>query len=586
MRPLDREIDDLRTNDAQWEAFRASSPCVVLAPPGSGKTKLLTTRMAKDLVESISPPHGAACITMTNSAASELRSRLQALRLGQRPNLFVGTVHSFALKCIVGPFARVVGLDPSGDLELVTQFQADAYMEQAIDDVAPETRGWARNKLGKSVDQWRNALGPGGDSHLTVEEEVAAVAVRFESLLREDHMFDFMELVRMAVELVENHEWVRRVLAARFPAIYVDEYQDLAPGLDRLVRSLCFDTGVSCDLFAVGDPDQAIFGFTGANASLLEELAERAEVSEVQLNQNYRSGQDLIDVAVNHLGRDVEINGALEGGEVVAIKCEGKMEGQIVRATELIESLRSSGQAAGEILVIAPTNDGLAQAGAALAEAGIGYFNRREVGYRRVATTEAVEQAALWLSAPNEVRQSALSQIIISLTRTGASPGEIGEIIGAVFALEQGHETIGCLEIAQCMSRAGLSSLERGSEEDKRELAQMVSTLSPDGELADLTVSDLGKRADAGDNVVLSTVFGAKGLEFDVVIALGVEDGAMPHFAATSQAELDQERNKLYVVITRARHSVFLLWSEWRETASGPRRAGPSPFLIELGLVD
>jgi DNA helicase II / ATP-dependent DNA helicase PcrA len=107
---LSDSIAELRTNPRQWEAFSTEGNCVVLAPPGSGKTKLLTTRMAHDLLTTIPLPHGAACITLTNAAADELRRRVDRLGVPPRSTLFVGTVHSFALRQVLIPFAAMLGL--------------------------------------------------------------------------------------------------------------------------------------------------------------------------------------------------------------------------------------------------------------------------------------------------------------------------------------------------------------------------------------------------------------------------------------------------------------------------------------------
>src|SRR3954451_7426789 len=110
MSRLTDAIEELRQNKGQWAAFTTTGHCAVLAPPGSGKTKLLTTRLAYDLATGAIPePQGAACITMTNEAASELRRRLTALGVRRRPNVFVGTVHAFAMSVIVMPFARATG---------------------------------------------------------------------------------------------------------------------------------------------------------------------------------------------------------------------------------------------------------------------------------------------------------------------------------------------------------------------------------------------------------------------------------------------------------------------------------------------
>ena len=134
MTALARAREELATNDRQWKAFTTDGHCVVLAPPGSGKTKLLATRLAHDLDTRIKRPHGAACITLTNAAADELQRRLDALGIERRSTLFVGTVHSFALTRIVLPFASVSGLPELADPRIASDRQVKAALDQAISE--------------------------------------------------------------------------------------------------------------------------------------------------------------------------------------------------------------------------------------------------------------------------------------------------------------------------------------------------------------------------------------------------------------------------------------------------------------------
>ena len=242
----------------------------MLAPPGSGKTKLLTTRMAHDLLTKVPLPHGAACITLTNAATDELRRRVDRLGVPPRSTLFVGTVHAFALRQVLIPFATVLGLPQYAAPEFITASQKDQIIEGAINQVfgrgtdirfARSTVAVNRQRLA-TPEQWSRA-----------GAEITEVARRYEDELEQRGLIDFQKLVRLAVEFVESHASVRKVLAARYPRLYVDEYQDLAPGLDRLVKAMCFNYRTDTELFAVGDPDQAILAFTGTRPELLEELA-------------------------------------------------------------------------------------------------------------------------------------------------------------------------------------------------------------------------------------------------------------------------------------------------------------------------
>ena len=299
MSALSDSIADLKTNPRQWEAFTTKGNCVVLAPPGSGKTKLLTTRMAHDLLTSVPLPHGAACITLTNAAADELRRRVDHLGVQPRSTLFVGTVHAFALRQVLIPFAAMLGMAQYATPEFISASQKNQLIEAAITGVfgryadvrfVRSTVDVNRQRLA-TAEQWSLA-GP----------EVTEVARRYEDELEQRGLIDFQKLVRLAVEFVESHAAVRKVLAARYPRLYVDEYQDLAPGLDRLVRAMCFNYFTDTELFAVGDPDQAILAFTGTRPELLEELARHPMVTPVRLETNYRCHPEIVAVA-NRLWR-------------------------------------------------------------------------------------------------------------------------------------------------------------------------------------------------------------------------------------------------------------------------------------------
>lgn len=173
MNALREARDELRSNERQWQAFTTEGHCVVLAPPGSGKTKLLTTRLANDLVTRIRRPHGAACITLTNAAADELQRRLDALGVDRRSTLFVGTVHSFALSRIVLPFAAVGGFPDLSNPRIASDRQVKAALAQAVGDFYAE--GEQRYvdstvmKLRRIMDPEQYALVGGGIARVTGE---------------------------------------------------------------------------------------------------------------------------------------------------------------------------------------------------------------------------------------------------------------------------------------------------------------------------------------------------------------------------------------------------------------------------------
>jgi DNA helicase-2/ATP-dependent DNA helicase PcrA len=579
-------IEELRTNERQWCAFNAPSPCVVLAPPGSGKTKLLTTRLAFDLIARIPEPHGAACITMTNAAADQLSDRLALLGVKFRSNLFVGTVHRFALRCIVLPYARLGGLSAVADASLADESAQKAARAQAVQEVLGQNEDPDALDVTGTLARRRNLLNYDETDASLGGVRFARLARRYEELLLASGHYDFQDLVRFAVELVEGNEWIQRVLAARFPHLYVDEYQDLAPGLDRLVQALCFDQRANAELFAVGDPDQAIFAFSGTRPQLLRELAERATVKDVRLEWNYRSPQKLINAAIQHLGEDRKVRGRPDGGSIEAIECSGGFDHQLTETQQLIAAERARGTALDEIAVLTRFNKALDRTVAAL-EPHLPVFARRDRGYRQTPATSLVEAMAAWSVQPRDGRGVKLADVIRrSRSVARADQQTLTTWIEIMLGYRSAPDAP-AIDFAEALAGAAFASkLRRGrSEADAQEFARMRTALADGGALAGTTTHELGLRARARDRLLISTIHGAKGLEFDIVIILEVEAGVMPFFIAKTPAELEEERRMFYVAMTRARDRVYCLWSPWRQTKFGRRHDGPSPYLRTLGLV-
>jgi len=313
MARLRQAMTELETNREQWEAFQHQGHCVVLAPPGSGKTKLLTTKAVWLANNAVAPSRGLACITLTNPAAAELRARIRRLGQPVGRTINVGTVHSFAWSSIIRPFATAAGFPEWSRYTLAPLQQANAAMREAIrrvfdqnEDIRYVDSTIKRNrKLSLTEQEWK-----------TAGSNIREAALEYERLLREEDHVDFDSVVAMAVHLVEQHPFVRTVLHARYPYLMVDEYQDLAPGLHRIVTSLSLDEGQST-LFAVGDPDQAIYGWTGTRPELLLELADREAVHRVDLRINYRCGALIAEAGRRILGA--------HGAEAVTVRGGGSV---------------------------------------------------------------------------------------------------------------------------------------------------------------------------------------------------------------------------------------------------------------------
>ncbi|WP_293001575.1 ATP-dependent helicase [Mycobacterium sp.] len=585
MSALSSSVDEIRGNPEQWAALTTPGNCVVLAPPGSGKTKLLTTRVAIDLTNTIPDPQGAACVTMTNPAAGELRDRLYALNVDRRPALFIGTVHRFVLNRIVLPFAAFAGKPALSSMSIATDSQRKSAYADAINATGPGDHRLLRS----TVEHHFKRLSP-PEIWAQSGEAVVAVGSGYRERLHAQGLIDFDEIIELGVQFVEQHQMIRRVLTAQYPHMYVDEYQDLAPGLDRLVKALCFDYVHNAQLFAVGDPDQAVYAFTGTRPELLIELAQRSDVTPITLRRNYRCGEEIIRLAHGVKLGQSPVDAQRTGGTVTVNECPGGFPEQCIRATQQVLTTVQAGVPLHEIALICSNNDLCSTLLTALRGAGIAAFFRNTNDYRHTAATAFVEGCAAWACGGRETSNYRLGALLRQW-RSVYGPGHDREIDAALTTLllgYQGRADETALSFLDAVLAVGLASALQRPEmgDDATQIAAMRAALS-DGALSDFTIEDLAERARKTDRVEITTMTSSKGLEFDAVLILGLDQDRVPFFAAKTKDQMAEERRKFYVSLTRARDEVHLFYSGFVEVGWGDgfNRKGPSQFLAEVGVL-
>jgi DNA helicase II / ATP-dependent DNA helicase PcrA len=583
MTPLSSAVAQLRKDDEQWEAFQAEGHCAVLAPPGSGKTQLLTTKLAYALAaDLIGRPRGAACITMTNEAAMELKRRLRSLGVKPRSNLFVGTVHSFALNRIVSPYAAAAGVHELAESHLAS----DEEVDEAF-DVAFRSMGFEPGERGEvymTMHIARMRLDLSGDPRIG-GPRIAETGKRFQAELAKRKLYDFDDLVRHAVELIESHGWIRSALQSAFQRIYVDEYQDLAPGLDRIVRAIALTADSRSTLFAVGDPDQAIYGFSGAHPQLLRRLAAESSVLEVKLRHNYRCPQQIIDASLRALGEQRDVASQRDGGTLEIHAPSDDESEQAQDALAIVERSLEAGADHDQIAIIAPWRADRDRCMRALRKADIPVFARAEEHWSVTPLTMTLESLASWAHR-REDAGIALHELLETVGDICRLPDAHPACRGVMTALLDANGTSAHAFVEAIVSSAFAAYAEDATaSEDVRELRRMRAALSPSGDAESMTVAELGARARAPGHVLASTVHGAKGLEFDVVILVGADEACLPGFKPTRD-EIAEARRKFYVTITRARQHVHVVFPSRRTNRRGKEYAtDPSPFLLELAAA-
>lgn len=308
---------------------------VLRAGPGSGKTKTLVARAAYLLETQMSAFRGVACITYTNPAADEIRHRV--LRSGVRAEgrIVCSTVHAFCLNEILRPFTAITGESAPQAGKVLGDTAAATLLQYCFDQIGiAEVLAQYRTAESTKI---RRAIACGEPLNDFDPREVEAARL-YETELLDRGEVDFEAMVIRALRIVHEHEPVRDLLRSRFAHLIVDEYQDMGGVLHALVLALHDLAGIT--VFAVGDTDQSVFGFTGADARYLTALADRLDFIDIALEVNYRSGQEIIVAAEAALGytRGRRARDDAPTGEVELWRVDGSLDEHARQACDLVEA--------------------------------------------------------------------------------------------------------------------------------------------------------------------------------------------------------------------------------------------------------
>lgn len=583
------EAERLRPNESQWAAYNSRGHTVVLAGPGSGKTKTLVTKVARMLHEDVREPRGVACVTFSNECARELDRRLESLGVAGRGNLFVGTVHTFCLQQIIIPYARLAGLAVPEPIAVAKTIERRDALGEALAQLG-QTQD-PENRLQEFSRKRRNYLGPQREN-LTLSPDDLQLMQAYEHALHGRGLIDFDDMVILGLRLIEEQAWVRDLLYSRFPILVIDEYQDLGVALHLMVQRLCFDAGIR--LFAVGDHDQSVYGFMGAQPDLLQQLAGREDVERIQLRLNYRCGNKIVRASQIALAEERDY-GTPEDAEEGLIYFAVVGSDSDDQAKEICEHIipkilhHKEGRCLGDIAVLYPNKyygDAIARAASA---AGISYTRlENNATYRRTRLTRWLEQCACWCSGGWQIAQPRLDKLMqVWLRWNNRTNGSEQQVLvqrqlsaflwNHVDPQEPIHTWLNELNTS-CL----LPMFERQHEltEDQEALDQLLAACQPGKRFADFTVGRFSGQHGAPDHLNLVTLHSAKGCEFDSAIMMGIDRGILPDRRA-GIAGKREARRLFYVGLTRAKNEVHLVCAKPGTNAYG-YPIGPSEFLIEL----
>ena len=631
-------------NPRQRDAVQhVEGPVLVLAGAGSGKTRVITHRIAHLMSIHRVPGWAILAVTFTNKAAGEMRERVAALVgdiAGEGPT--VSTFHSFCVRLLRRDGAALASIRPGfttrfniyDDDDQLSMIKA-IYRSLGLDEKFMQHRAaLSRISHAKSHKQSPDDLARAATDPLI--ERLAVVYEKYEARLRESNALDFDDLLLEAVRLLTHDQPTRERYNRRFEFVMVDEYQDTNRSQYELMRLL---TEQRQNICVVGDEDQSIYGWRGANIrNILDFERDFPGATTIRLEQNYRSTKNILEAANAVVAHNTERIGKnlwteSEGGEKITLYEAPDSENEALFIADTIEN-RLARNPKDRVAVLYRTNAQSRQIEEALRRygrkyvvvGGFSFYQRAEVkdvlAYLKVlvtpqdsvsllriinvpargigrTTVEQIEQYAL----EHELSLwTALKEMLIARVFPARAETALATFHKMIEELSDGVESRPAADTLQAvLDRTGYSRMltEEGTEEARARLGNIEELINAAADAAErgeairdfLDHAALVADADAADEratVSLLTMHNAKGLEFPIVFVAGLEEGLFPHSRSLeSEAAMEEERRLCYVGMTRAESKLYLTWARYRRRFGGgqPEQSIPSRFLKEVPMT-
>ena len=611
-------------------------PLVVFAGAGSGKTMVITHRVANLVLERGVAPWRILAVTFTNKAAGEMRERLQKLLPQGADQLWIGTFHATCARLLRRFFEQC---RVSKDFAIYDDTDQRAVLARLGRDLGLDDRLFPPEVLARRINRAkREGLGVEYGQRLGPNARVfERVYEQYQQRLDRAGALDFGDLIYRLVRAMRDDERLREQLQDLYDHVLVDEFQDANRVQYELVATLCADHHNLC---VVGDDDQSIYRWRGADRrNLLDFKRTFPEATVVKLEQNYRSTRRILRVATSVVQRNVEREPKRlwtenREGEVVTLAVCGDERNEADAFVRLVREELSSGRSRSDIALLYRIHAQSRVFEESLRAAGIDYrvvggirfYDRAEtkdlLAYLRALFNPADDVSLLRVinTPPRGIGQTTVNRVQQDASRTGAT---IWEALGRVDA-DSRHNTAarrkigrfvellrslallagqGCGPAELCgevLDRTGYRQalLDRDSAEADAKLQNIQELLdsmtqyeraeaqpSLSGYLELVTLQTDTDRSVQQDSVCLMTVHAAKGLEFPVVAVAGLEEGMFPHLKGEmedSRDALEEERRLAYVAFTRAREKLYLSHARSRFFAGDRRDRSPSRFIREV----
>lgn len=586
------DLELIKKDEQQYSAFLSTNNTVVIAGPGSGKTRVLALKAVSLVTSAIKKPSGLALISYSRETVREVKKRLRLYGYTSTSKDFIGTVHSFSLLHVIQPFGH---LYPQYNIKYPVKILPKEIANRIYENTLKEINATPKQISLIEISRHRSLSQAGASAiKITSSDLVSRAAKIYEEKLFETDYLDFNALINLSARIIHEQEFVRYNLRSKFPWLLIDEYQDLGKSLHEMVMELTLSAQVK--LFAVGDVNQSIYGFSGGYPEFLEELTQMDDITPIHLSSNYRSNQHIISASLetlNPLPPTPQYIAKLRQGELpdfTFITCETEMGPQYqVVAKKIIPKLIANGTSLNEIGIIVSSNDQVRAMAIYLARVGIPFYISKWK-FENSSVVTWLQDCARWCVNHEMESFDGLFKFWRTLLvnhnddrRNNDPITEKVALYNLLTASRKKHSLANWL--GHVIGELNIPDVLKDSEMFPNE-NDNLGILIDEANNHNLKGADLLRFANLGkpDNeVTITTRHSSKGLEFETVILLGMEEEKFPsYFDLKSELLLAEAQRLCYVCVSRAKRSCILIRSIEHSVPWGYKKLAPSRFWMAL----
>lgn len=615
-------------NETQLEAVKITDgPLLILAGPGSGKTRVITYKIAYLLEQGKAKPWEVLAITFTNKAAKEMKERLHNLIEEDIKGMQISTFHSFGLR-VIKEYYDFFGLDRT--FTIIDESDSISLIKKIIKELNLDEKKYIpraiKNKISGAKNELLNPEGFKVFARTPYDEDVVKIYKKYEEKLKRNSSVDFDDLLMLPIELFRKDKEALEHYQNRYKYVFIDEYQDTNEAQYLLSKMISDKYKNIC---VVGDESQSIYSWRGANyKNILNFEKDYKNAKVILLEQNYRSTKTILEAANSVIKNNKEkkdkhlwtLNG--KGSKIKYLRCYDEKD-EILNIINTIKKFKSEGIPYKEMVVLYRTNAQSQSIERGFIENTIpykvvgsyAYFNRKEikdlVAYLRLINNEKDDVSLIRaMNAPKRgIGAKTIEKLELNANENNVSifdsitSGKELAFKNLILDIKEKMKDKSFVDLVELvLDESGLKdeykekTIENESRlenlEEFKSIARNFEDYNPGATLEEFLIeisliSDVKEASDCDEVVTLMTMHAVKGLEFDVVFITGLEEGLFPHSNSMfDESELEEERRLFYVAITRAKKVLYLTNARSRMLFGQIKSNLPSRFIEEINQED